>query len=108
MAARRLDHAGRGIEPGDGPAEPRRRLRQEPRTAADIEHREPVEREGRAHIASEMAAGLLADIGEPDRVDPVQRPHRAGRIPPIPREAIELVDLAAHEGGGAARGAPTG
>ena len=45
-------------------------------------------------VASEMLGHDVADIGEPDRVEFVERPEFPVRIPPLRRHPLELGDLA--------------
>ena len=77
------DIGGRGVEPGHRCAEPRQRLGQDARRRS--RHREcvrPSSERRRARIATEAPAGLVADIGEPHRVEPVQDLHGPFRVPP--------------------------
>ena len=86
MQFRGGDVGGGGIDADHLRAEPRERLAQQPGAAADIEQaqaREAVEALG---VAVELAAGGVADIGQPQRVDLVQRRHLAVGVPPLGRQ----------------------
>src|SRR5690606_29472239 len=84
--------------------EPGQRFAQQPRAATDIEHAQALETGQAARIAVELAAGGVADIAEPQRVDLVQRGHLALRIPPLLGELREAGDLRRVDGRGGARG----
>ena len=70
----RSQHAG---------AHPRHRFRQKAAAAADVEQAQAFERPVRLRIAAELLADLVADIGNADRIELVQRLELAGRIPPF-------------------------
>ena len=48
---------------------------------------------GRAAVAAEVAGDRVAQPGDADRVDPVQRRHRPGRVPPVVAERVEARDF---------------
>src|SRR5690606_21904283 len=50
-------------------------------------------------ITPEIFADAIADIGEPNRVELMQRPELAGRVPPFRRHGGEAVDFVLVDGG---------
>ena len=80
---RDLDAARDRIDAGDGRPQPRQRLGQQPAAAADVEHLQPAAVAGQARVSPETLAGLVADVGDPHRVELVQRCHWAARVPPV-------------------------
>src|SRR4051794_30545397 len=93
MPARDRDVRRRRVEPDGGGAEARERFGQQAAAAADIERAEPFERSRLAPVAAELPAGLVADVLQAERVQPVERPHRPVRIPPLAGEPVEARDL---------------
>ena len=92
MPERDGDVALGGVDAGHRGAEPRHRLAEQAAAAADIEHRQALEGTGKS-IAPPMLGGTIADVGEPHRVQPMQRRELAGRIPPLLRDARKALDL---------------
>src|SRR3954447_3349807 len=80
---------GAGSSPTTVAPRPRQRLGQEAAAAADIERGEPLERSRLARVAAESPAGFVADVLQAERVQPVERPHRPVRIPPVAGEPVE-------------------
>jgi hypothetical protein len=78
-----LDVLRRGIDTGDRGAEPGHGLGHQPSAAADIEDRKACEARWSLGIATELFAELVADIGEPHRIDAMQRPERSFGVPPV-------------------------
>ena len=83
----------RGVGADDGEAQPRHRLAQKSAAAADIQQRQAFERPERLGVAAETGRRLLADEGQPDRIEFVQRREFAGRIPPFRRQARRIWPL---------------
>jgi hypothetical protein len=73
----------RRIDTGHLCTKPRERFAQQARTTADIEQAQAIEAIQAARIAIELPAGGVADEGQPQRIDLVQRRHFAARIPPL-------------------------
>src|SRR3979490_2859054 len=71
----------------------------------DAQARQAVEPLG---VAREPPAGGIADIGEADRIELVQRRHLAARIPPLARQRRETRDLVIFTRGCARRRAGAG
>ncbi|MGY4366349.1 hypothetical protein ACVW1A_002414 [Bradyrhizobium sp. LB1.3] len=80
------DVADRRIDADDLRTQARQRLAQQAGAAADVEHAQTAEAVQAAQVAFELAAGRIADVAEPQRVDPVQRGHLAVWVPPLGRE----------------------
>ena len=74
-------------------AQARERLRKNAAAAADIEHAQVLEAVELLRIATKARRRLIADIGEPDRIELVQRRHGPARIPPIRGKARETLNL---------------
>jgi hypothetical protein len=91
MLLRRRHSLGRGINAQHVAAQPRQRLGRDPGAAADIQQPPCFAMRG---------PNPLVDPADPKRVHRMQRPHRAGRIPPPVRQAAESLDLVGpHRGG---------
>src|SRR5437868_5378449 len=74
---------GRGrIDPDHLRAQPRERLAQQTCAATDIENAQARQATQAPRVAIELAAGGVADIGESQRIDLVQRGHLALGVPP--------------------------
>lgn len=56
----------------------------------------------RLSIQGEAPAEQLPQIADADRIEPVQRLHRPGRIPPFRPQPVELGDLGGVDRGGTA------
>ena len=93
MQAGGRDVALGGIDAGDLRAEPRHRLAEQPAAAADIEHRQALQRAARQGVALPVGGGAVADEAEANRVKPMQRRELAARIPPFVRDARKALDL---------------
>ena len=93
MAARRGDAHLRRIDAGHRGTHARQRLREQPAAAADIHQGEPGQRPGRQGLPPEAGGGPVADIGETDRIQPVQRAELSGRIPPALCQGRKLRDF---------------
>jgi hypothetical protein len=87
------DIGGGGIDPDHLGAEPRERLAQQPGAAADIEDAQAGKAVQAFDVALELAAGGVADIGQPQRIDLVQRGHLAPGVPPLVRQFREFGDF---------------
>jgi hypothetical protein len=46
-----------------------------------------------AGVAAKLPARRIADIREPDRIEPVEHRHFAVRVPPLSGQAREALDL---------------
>src|ERR1019366_3439698 len=95
---RHLDIAAGRIDRGHARAEPRQGFGENARAAPYIEDRQAIEWCRRAPIArlsfeQKVLAQKLAQIGDPDRVEPVQRLHRPIPIPPLRAEPVETGDI---------------
>ena len=86
MQFRRRDIAFGRIDPDHLGAEPGERLAQQPGAAADIEDAQAGKAIQAFDVALELAAGGVADIAQPQRIDLVQRRHLAVGIPPRVRQ----------------------
>ena len=93
-----LDILRRRVDAGHIGAEPRQRLAHEPAAAADIEHAQAGEARRPLGVAAESAAELVADIGQAQRVDAVERPEGTALVPPLPGEPGEPCDFLGVEG----------
>ena len=89
-----LDQLGRGVDAGDPGTETGEGLGHEAAAAADVEDAQPRQRLPDSGRAAQMAAGLVADIGDADRPHPVQGRHRPGSVPPALGQGREALDLA--------------
>ncbi len=89
----RADVALGGVDAGDLEAQPRHGFAQQPAAAADVEQAQAFERPARARVAAEADQRLVADEGEPHRIEPVQRRELAVRRPPLVGQAREALDL---------------
>ena len=76
-------HAPDGLDRGHARAEAAHGFGDEPAAAADIEQAQPLQRFLSAPVAVEMRAGAVADIGEADRIEFVQRLEFAEGVPPF-------------------------
>lgn len=83
MQLRHLDVGLGSVGPDHLGAEAGHRLAQKPAAAADVEDAQALERTGFAWIAPEALRHLVADIGEADGVELVQRAKLAVRVPPF-------------------------
>ena len=93
VEARNLDVARGRINANHVGAQPAHRLAQQAAPAADINKAQTGKRLGGCRIKGEMPERHLADIGEPYRVEFVQRLELAVRVPPFagkPGEALNL------------------
>ena len=87
------DIGGGWIDPDHLRAQPRERLAQQAGAAADIEDAQSGKAIQAFDVALELAAGGVADIGQPQRIDLVQRGHLALGVPPLVRQFRELRDF---------------
>ena len=78
-----IDHI---LQPGE-------RLGQDTTAATDIEDAQVVEAIETLGITAEARAGMVADIGEADRIELVQDRHLAARVPPLGGQFCEAIDL---------------
>ena len=92
-----------GVDAGDAGAEPRHRLGQQAAAAADVEQREACQGAGRQRVAAMTGGDAVADEGDARRVELVQRPELALRVPPGLGHGGELRGLHGIDAG-AARG----
>ena len=99
MKAGHLDVGFRGIHAHDLGAEPRHRFAQKPAAAADVEDAQAFEGIGGVGITPEMGRHLVADIGQPDGVELVQRTELAVRVPPFGGQRGKAFHLVAVDGG---------
>jgi len=99
MQFRRRDIGGGRIDADHLGAEPGERLAQQAGAAADIEDAQAGQAIQAFDVALELAAGGIADIGQPQRIDLVQRRHLAVGIPPFVRQFREFRDLGGIDGG---------
>src|SRR5690606_25267624 len=83
MEARDLYVGGGGIGPDNLGAQPRHRLAKQAAAAADVEQAQPLEGACLMDVAAKMRSDAVANIGEPDRVELVQRPELPFRVPPF-------------------------
>ena len=81
-----------GTQPGE-------RLGQDTAAAADIEDAQAGQAADLARIPAKMGRDLVADIGEPDRIELVQHRHGAALVPPLRGELRKLLDLGPIDGG---------
>jgi hypothetical protein len=88
-----LDIDGDRIGAQHGGAEPCERLRQNAAAAADIENAQILQAIEALGVAAKARAGLIADIGEADRIELVQDRHLAARVPPLRCQLGETRDL---------------
>ena len=86
MQPRGGDVGRRRIDPDHLRAQPRERLAQQTRAATDVEDAQTRQAAQAPRIALELAAGGVTDIGEPQRIDLVQRGHLAFGVPPLVRQ----------------------
>ena len=84
-------------------AEPRQRLTQDAGPAADIEEAQARKAIEALRIAAEMLGRAVADVGQPDRIELVQRGHRPVRVPPLAGEPREAGHFVLVDGFGAVR-----
>ncbi len=94
MVARYGDILWRGIDAGDAAAQPRQRLGEQSRAAADIDHRPTVERAAFGIVDPPMMVDRLADITQPYGVEPVEHRRRSPGIPPVGGELAEMLRFA--------------
>src|SRR6478609_926908 len=71
---------------------------------ADVEHAQAREASGLLGVAPKPLAQLVADIGEPHRIDAVKLPKRPALVPPVSGEPCKTGHLIAIEGLGVLRG----
>ena len=94
VAPRRLDIARRRVEAGDVGAQSGERLGEQAAPATDVEDRQAGEQRlvgvGRG---GETPGYDAAQPGDAQRIDPMQRAHRAGRVPPVVAERFEARDV---------------
>ena len=76
----------RRAETGEG-------LREEAAAAAHIEHGEPVQGVLADRVPAKARRGAIANVGEPHRIELVQRRERSRFVPPMVRQTIESLDL---------------
>ena len=88
MGAGDLQRFRRRIHPGDVSAKPRQRLRSQPRPAAHIQNPKP----GKG-LRAMRAAQPFGNPANPHRVHPVQRLHRAIRVPPARGQSVKFGDF---------------
>jgi hypothetical protein len=81
------DVAVGGIDAGDLPAEASHRFAQQSAAAADIEHRQAVQRAARQGVALPVGRDTVADKAEANRVELMQRREIAAGIPPFVGDA---------------------
>src|SRR5689334_4682197 len=93
MRPRNCDHFRGGIDAGDLGPQPRQRLAQQSRAAADIEHRLADERRAAALVALPMLVDLIADIFQTHWIELVEHGFRPFGVPPALGLAGELRDL---------------
>ena len=98
VQAGRRDVAFAGVDAGDRGAQPRHRLAQQAAAAADIEHRQTLQRRARQRVALPMDGGAVADITQPQRVQAVQGRELAVGVPPLLGDAREALDLGRIDG----------
>src|SRR4249920_518603 len=98
MGLCRRDALCRRVDAGDGCAEPRQRLAHETPAATDLEHAQAGKARRPSRVALEPPAKLVADIGQPHRIDAVELAEGAALVPPLPAEPREAGDLLAVEG----------
>ena len=89
------DVAGGGIDADHLGAEPGERLAQQPGAAADVEDAQARQAVQALDVALELAAGGVADIGEPQRIDLVQRRHLAVADPTTRSDSFENFAISA-------------
>lgn len=93
MDARGIDVLRRRVGAQHLEPESRHRLAEQTPAAADVEQPEAGERLHALGIAPEMRRGLIADKPQPDRVELVQNPEFAVRIPPFGRQRRKARDF---------------
>src|SRR6186997_317019 len=93
MGLRRRDILCRRVDAGDACAEPRQRLADEAAAAADIEHAQAGKASWPPRVAPKPSAELVADIGEPHRIDAVELVEGPALVPPFPAEPREAGNL---------------
>ena len=93
MHGRGRDVTGRGVHAGDRRAEPGHRLADQTAATADVEQRQSRQRFAVQGVALPVRSHPVADVGDPHRVQPVQRRELAGGIPPFVRDAGEAFDF---------------
>lgn len=80
---RDLDQLGGRIDADDPRPEKSRRLAEEPAAAADIENAEPGKREVGGRVSPSKARNPVANEGQTDRVELMQRREPAVGVPPL-------------------------
>ena len=98
MRLRDLDIARRGVDRRHGGAKTRQRLGEKPGAAADVEQAEPAQglrpvTLARASLDRKIAADHVAQKGDADRVQLVQRRHRPVLAPPFVAKPVESRDI---------------
>ena len=88
-----LDVGLRRVGADNRRAKPGQRLAKQAAAAADVEDAQALERPCGMRIAAEALRHLVADIGQPDRVELVQRAELAVRIPPFGGQRGKAVDF---------------
>src|SRR5439155_19188952 len=83
----------RGVDARDLETKPGHRLAQESAAAANIKKAQPLEGLAPLGVTPEPRQRLLADEGQPRRIEPVQRRELPPRIPPPLRQGGEPRDL---------------
>ena len=100
MQLRRGDIGLRRIDSDHLRAQPRQRFAQQSGAAADIQHAQAREAAETLGVAAERLARRVADIAQPQRIDPVQRRHLALGIPPFLGQFRKPRDLGGIDGRG--------
>src|SRR5690606_39497549 len=98
MKLRHLNVGLGGISAHHFGPETRHRLAQKAAAAPDIEYPQALERFGRARITPEPGRDVVADIGEANGIELVQRAELAVRVPPFRRQCRKTFNLAGIDG----------
>ena len=93
MGAGHFQRFRRRIHAGNVSPQPRQRLRRQPRPAADIQKPEPHQWRCPARLAAMSAGEPLGDPANAHRVHPMQRLHRAIRVPPARCQSVKFGDF---------------
>jgi len=93
MGAGHFQSLRRRIHAGDFRPKPRQSLRCQPRAAAHIQNPEPGQGRGPARFAAMRTAQPFGNPANPHRVHPMQRLHRAIRVPPARGQSVKFGDF---------------
>ena len=81
------------VDPGDVETQARHGLGDQAAAAADVQQAQPAERRRPFRVAAEMGGEAVADEPDPLRIELMQGPEGARRVPPAVRHFGELGDF---------------